>query len=105
MDVSIGSTVTITIVDVKDSLGNQTALSQKPSWTFPTSLSLIVADDGMSAGGVANVTGQVVVSATADGITASATLDAVAGQAVTFKLDVQVTPPAPAPTPAPAPAG
>lgn len=93
-----GSTLRIRITNVKDAAGNPAQFSAPPTYTSSdTSIyNPTASPDGLSATGIAQKNGSVVVTVTGDGVTRTIAFDVVAGQVVSFDLVIeQVTQPQP----------
>ena len=95
---AVNSDLLVTLTNVVDASGNPTTFQNPPVYSTSDSsiLALTAASDGMSATGVAQKTGNVVITVVGDGVTETTTVDVVAGTVVSFQINVALAPP---PTP------
>jgi hypothetical protein len=98
---AINNDLLVTLTNVVDASGNPTTFQNPPvySTSDSTILTLTPASDGMSATGVAQKTGSVVITVVGDGVTETTAVDVVAGTVVSFQINVALAP-APAAPPA-----
>jgi hypothetical protein len=99
---AVNSDLLVALTNVVDAAGNPATFQNPPvySTSDSTILTLTAAADGMSATGVAQKTGSVVITVVGDSVTETTTVDVVAGAVVSFQINVAL-----APVAAPAPSG
>ena len=91
---AINSDLLVTLTNVVDASGNPATFQNPPvySTSDSTILTLTAASDGMSATGVAQKTGSVVITVVGDGVAETTTVDVVAGTVVSFQINVALAP-------------
>jgi hypothetical protein len=91
---AVNSDLLVTLTNVLDAAGNPATFQNPPvySTSDSTILVLTAASDGMSATGVAQKTGSVVITVVGDGVTETTTVDVVAGAVVSFQITVALAP-------------
>ena len=92
------SNLLVTLSNIVDQNGNPATFKAPPVWATsdPAILSLSPAADGLSATGVAQKTGSVVISVIGDGMTETVSIDVTAGAVVSFQINVALAPVIPA---------
>jgi hypothetical protein len=95
---AVNSDLLVTLTSVLDAAGNPATFQNPPVYSTSDSaiLALTAASDGMSATGVAEKTGSVVITVVGDGVTETTTVDVVAGAVVSFQINVALAPAPPA---------
>ena len=90
----VSSNLLVTLTSIVDASGNPATFHNPPTYSTsdPTILTLVAAADGLTATGVAQKTGSVVITVVGDGVTGTASVDVVAGTVVSFQINVALAP-------------